>query len=83
MLPVVDPQGRRTSRQALLHTVALFAASLAPVVYGLAGVAYLVGACVLSLIFLWSAIQFTRCLTWRERGNCSTFPLSICRFCWL
>jgi len=63
MLPVVDPQGRRTSRQALLHTVALFAASLAPVVYGLAGVAYLIGACVLSLIFLWSAIQFTRCLT--------------------
>jgi protoheme IX farnesyltransferase len=49
MLPVLDPEGRLTSRQALAHSVALLAVSLAPAVAGMAGAAYLAGAAALGL----------------------------------
>jgi protoheme IX farnesyltransferase len=63
MLPVEDPQGLRTSRQSLLFTAALFCASLAPWVLGLAGTLYLAAALVLGVLFVSSAVQFTLNLT--------------------
>ena len=63
MLPVVDPQGHRTGRQAVIHTLALLSASLCPFWFGLAGPVYLAGAAVLGLVFLWFAVQFARRLT--------------------
>jgi protoheme IX farnesyltransferase len=63
MLPVLDPQGVRTSHQALGYTLGLLPISLAPFVLKLAGLVYLAGALVLGLAFLWSAIQFSRQLT--------------------
>jgi len=63
MLPVIDPQGHRTGRQAVSHTLGLLPVSLAPFLFRLAGPAYLVGALILGLIFLWYAIQFSRHLT--------------------
>jgi heme o synthase len=63
MLPVVDPQGHRTGRQAVSHTLALLSASLCPFWFGLAGPAYLAGATVLGLAFLWFAVRFARRLT--------------------
>ena len=63
MLPVLDPQGVRTSHQALGYTLGLLPISLAPFVLKLAGPVYLAGALVLGLTFLWSAIQFSRQLT--------------------
>jgi len=63
MLPVVDPQGHRTGRQAVGHTLALLSASLCTFWFGLAGPVYLAGAAVLGLVFLWFAIQFARQLT--------------------
>jgi len=63
MLPVVDPQGHRTGRQAVSHTLALVSASLCPFWFGLAGPVYLAGAAVLGLVFLWFAVQFARRLT--------------------
>ena len=50
MLPVLDPQGVRTSRQAIGFTLGLLPVSLGPFVYGLAGPMYLVSALVLGLI---------------------------------
>ncbi len=63
MLPVVDPQGQRTGRQAVSHTLGLLPVSLCPFLFKLAGPIYLLGALVLGLGFLWFAIQFSRHLT--------------------
>jgi protoheme IX farnesyltransferase len=63
MLPVVDPEGHRTGRQAVSHALALGSASLCPFWFGLAGPVYLAGAAVLGLVFLWFAVQFARRLT--------------------
>jgi protoheme IX farnesyltransferase len=63
MLPVIDPQGHRTGRQAVSHTLGLLPVSLCPFLFGLTGPVYLVGALLLGLVFLWFAIQFARQLT--------------------
>lgn len=63
MLPVFDPDGDRTGRQAVSHTLGLLPVSLCPFAFKLAGVSYLAGALVLSLLFLWCAIRFSRELT--------------------
>jgi len=69
MLPVRDPEGVRTGRQAVSHTLGLMAVSVCPSVLtgpdGLpvAGTVYFFGALLLGLAFLWCAIQFSRELT--------------------
>ncbi len=63
MLPVVDPDGFRTSRSAVSHTIGLLAVSLFPFVFNLVGPFYCVGALVCGFGFLWCAIQFARKLT--------------------
>jgi heme o synthase len=63
MLPVLDPAGRRTARQALGFTVGLVPASLLPFLLGIAGPVYAAVALVLGLVFAWYAIQFSRHLT--------------------
>jgi heme o synthase len=63
MLPVVDPTGERTGRQAVSHTLGLLPFSLCPFVFHLAGPVYLVGALVLGAAYLWFAVQFSRQLT--------------------
>jgi heme o synthase len=63
MLPMIDPGGRRTGRQAVSHTLGLLAVSLCPFLFNLTGTFYLGSAVVLGLLFLWFAIQFSRHLT--------------------
>src|SRR2546425_4634884 len=63
MLPVIDPQGQRTGRQAVSHTLGLLPVSLCPFLFKLAGPIYLAGALILGLIFILFAIQFSRQLT--------------------
>jgi heme o synthase len=58
MLPVVEPDGRRTGLQAVFYAAALVPASLAPTVVGLAGAAYLWTALVLGVGLLWMAARF-------------------------
>ncbi len=60
MLPLIDPGGRRTSRQALGFTLVLLPISLCPFLLKLAGPIYLSGALILGLAFLWYALQFSR-----------------------
>jgi heme O synthase-like polyprenyltransferase len=64
MLPVIDPEGRMTGRQAVANSVALTLVSLTPTVAGLTGLPYLVGALVLGLAFTAvaarAAVQRTR-----------------------
>jgi protoheme IX farnesyltransferase len=59
MLPVVDPDGSRTGRQATVCTLALLSASLSPFLFHLTGYLYLVGAVVLGLGFIGYALRFS------------------------
>lgn len=63
MLPGIDPEGHRTGRQAVSHTLGLLPVSLFPFLFHVSGAVYLVGALVLGGIFLWCAVQFARQLT--------------------
>jgi protoheme IX farnesyltransferase len=57
MLPVLDPDGRITGRQAVANTLALLLVSFAPTAAGIAGRAYLWGALVLGLGFTAAALR--------------------------
>src|SRR5712664_196626 len=63
MLPVVDPEGKRSFRQIILYAAALVAVSLLPAVMGLAGILYFFGALVISTalaqVSLWAASNKT------------------------
>lgn len=59
MLPVLDPDGVRTSRQSLLFSIALLFSSLVPWFLGVAGPVYLAAAVLLGLAFVGSAIRFS------------------------
>jgi heme o synthase len=63
MLPVVDPDGQHTTRQAVSHTLALLMVSMMPFLFHLAGPVYLAGASLLSVGMLAFAILFARQLT--------------------
>jgi protoheme IX farnesyltransferase len=63
MLPVRDPDGVRTGRQAVSHTLGLIPVSVCPALFGVAGVVYFFGALLLGIAFLWCALQFSRELT--------------------
>jgi protoheme IX farnesyltransferase len=63
MLPMVDPAGERTGRQAVSHTLGLLPISLFPFLAHVAGPVYLFGALGLGLAYFWFAVQFSRDLT--------------------
>jgi protoheme IX farnesyltransferase len=60
MLPVIEPDGRSTGRQAVFYCAALLPVSLAPTLIGLANTAYFAGALVLGLLFLGLTLKFAR-----------------------
>ena len=60
LLPVLEPDGRRTGQQALVYSAALWPVSLLPAAVGLAGVPYMMVATVLGLLFVWLALRFAR-----------------------
>jgi protoheme IX farnesyltransferase len=60
LLPVVEPDGRRTGRQAVLYTAALWPVSLMPALVGLAGASYSAVATSLGIVFIWLSVVFAR-----------------------
>lgn len=60
MLPVVDEDGAMTGRQMTAYCFALIAASLMPMAQGKAGMIYLLGAIILGMVFLATAVLFAR-----------------------
>ena len=60
LLPVVEPDGRSTGRQAVIYAAALLPVSLAPGAIGLAGPAYLFAAAALGVGLLVLSARFAR-----------------------
>jgi protoheme IX farnesyltransferase len=58
MLPVIEPDGRSTARQAIVYAAGLLPLSVVPTLMGMSGRIYFEGALALSLFFLALAIRF-------------------------
>jgi protoheme IX farnesyltransferase len=58
MLPVVEPDGRRTGRQAVLYATTLVPASLIPAIVGISSAPYFAIALALGVALLGLSIQF-------------------------
>jgi protoheme IX farnesyltransferase len=58
LLPIVEPDGASTGRQAVIYAAALLPLSLAPTAAGMSGGLYLAGAVVMSTAFLALAVRF-------------------------
>jgi protoheme IX farnesyltransferase len=58
MLPVIEPEGRRAGRQAVVYAAALVPVSLVPTIVGIAGSMYFVSALVLGLVLFVLAARF-------------------------
>ena len=81
MLPVIDPEGHRASRQAVWYALALVPISLAPTWAGVSGPMYLWTALVLSMALLVIAVWFSRARSeqaarWLFLGSIVYLPLS-------
>jgi len=60
LLPVLEPDGRRTGQQALQYALALGPVSLMPVLVGLAGAPYATAAVLLGVAMVWVTASFAR-----------------------
>lgn len=60
MLPIIDPDGRKTAAQAVCHAFGLIPVSLFPSLLGVTGVVYFAGAILLSGAFFIFAFRFSR-----------------------
>jgi protoheme IX farnesyltransferase len=63
LLPVIEPDGRSTGRQAVLYAAAMVPVSCLPTLIGLAGPRFLIAALALGAIVLWLALQFAAART--------------------
>ena len=59
LLPVIEPDGRSTGRQAVLYTAALIPLSMMPMGVGLATGRYLVGAITLGALLMFLSVEFS------------------------
>jgi protoheme IX farnesyltransferase len=60
LLPVLEPDGRRTGSQALLYAAALWPVSLLPMFVGIGGLPYSIVATVLGFLLIWLSVEFAR-----------------------
>jgi protoheme IX farnesyltransferase len=58
LLPVIEPDGASTGRQAVVYAAALLPVSLAPTATGMTGLAYFVGAGLLGVAFVALSVRF-------------------------
>ena len=75
MLPVIDPEGHRTARIALIWSLLLWAVSLIPVLVGAAGAGYLAVATAAGAYLTYRAFSLAR--TRRRSAARSLFLASL------
>lgn len=78
--PVIEPEGRRAGRQAVMHAAALLPVSLVPTLVGVSGGIYLAFALALGVALLWLAVRFAMQRTdgsarWLFLGSITYLPL--------
>jgi protoheme IX farnesyltransferase len=66
MLPVVEPDGRKTFGQIIVTSLLLIAASILPYSVGLAGVTYLIGALISGFLFVAAGIVLAKTHTTKD-----------------
>jgi protoheme IX farnesyltransferase len=69
MLPVIEPDGRSTARQAVVYAAGLLPLALAPTLVGMSGTIYFAGALVLTLVFVAMAGRFALSRAARDARN--------------
>ena len=69
MLPVVDPDGRRTLKQILIYSIALIPVSLIPTWLGVSGKIYFLGALAAGVYVLRMSYEFIRSQTMLTAKN--------------
>jgi heme o synthase len=82
LLPVLEPDGRRTGHQALLYAAALWPVSLLPALVGLAGAPYSIVATGLGFIFIALAALFARDRSQRNARRLFLFSLVYLTLLW-
>ena len=82
MLPALEPDGRRTGRQALLYAAALWPVSLLPATVGLAGAPYSIVATALGFGFIWLGALFARDRTTASARRLFLFSLLYLSLLW-
>lgn len=82
LLPVLEPDGRRTGQQALVYAAALWPVSLLPAVVGLAGAIYGVVATGLGFAFIWLGARFAWQRTPSTARHLFVFSIIYLPFLW-
>ena len=82
LLPVLEPDGRRTGQQALLYAAALWPVSLMPMLVGLAGLPYSVVATALGFLLIWLSLEFARERTQRTARRLFLFSITYLPLLW-
>jgi len=82
LLPVLEPDGRRTGQQALLYAVVLWPVSLMPAVVGLASLPYAVVATFLGFAFIWLSADFARRRTMATARGLFLFSITYLPVLW-
>jgi heme o synthase len=83
LLPVLEPDGRRTGHQALLYAAALWPVSLLPAVVGLAGAPYSIVATCLGFVFIGFAVRFARDRSQTNARRLFLFSLAYLTLLWV
>lgn len=82
LLPVLEPDGRRTGQQALLYAAALWPVSLMPMLVGLAGLPYSVVATALGFVLIRLSLDFARERTQRTARRLFLFSITYLPLLW-
>jgi protoheme IX farnesyltransferase len=82
MLPVLEPDGRRTGRQALLYAAALWPVSLLPALVGLGGAPYMIVATALGFAFIWLSALFAHERSMHSARRLFAFSLAYLSLLW-
>jgi protoheme IX farnesyltransferase len=82
LLPVIEPDGRRTGHQALLYAAALWPVSLLPALVGLGGAPYSIVATCLGFAFIGLAALFARDRSHANARRLFLFSLTYLTLLW-
>jgi protoheme IX farnesyltransferase len=83
LLPVMEPDGRRTGQQALQYALALGPVSLLPVLVGIAGAPYATVAAILWGGMVWTSHRFARSRSQERARGLFLFSLVYLALLWM